>query len=379
MTDINVKGHQKHLQWRMNVLSLREIYGWSANKITTELWTSYKPNNISRSGLLSFVKRTIKRGTVQDRPRSGRPKSKRTLLNIAKARKRHLNVQNPGQRATAEKLNMSRPPVQYILKHDLKLKPYHKTRASRITKEHAESRLNSAKQLLKKYGRSRRSQFYQWDKMVITDFCGKIGARQKHNSKIFVFYALDNKSIPSELFYAYEENFEKGFMLWSGLTSRGLIPESPLFIDEFLNGYEWKKGEKKTINATRYIDLLEQVVPAMEQLFPDNDYIFQDDTSRIHRTPPVLKFVEENMPQRIDINDQAVKMDDVWPIENLWSIIRNDLSKYEFNSLHDVKQRIIDIWKNFCEEKCVKMIDSISKRLKAVVRKQGQRITKRDY
>ncbi len=42
-------------------------------------------------------------------------------------------------------------------------------------------------------------------------------------------------------------------------------------------------------------------------------------------------------------------------------------------------KKIIDIWKNFSEEQCVKMIDSIPKGLRAIVRKQGQRITKRDY
>ncbi len=72
-------------------------------------------------------------------------------------------------------------------------------------------------------------------------------------------------------------------------------------------------------------------------------------------------------------------MDDVWSIENLWSIIRQDLCKYEFNSLHDVKEKIIDIWENFSEENCVKMIDSIPKRLETIIRKQGQRITKHDY
>ncbi len=39
--------------------------------------------------------------------------------------------------------------------------------------------------------------------------------------------------------------------------------------------------------------------------------IFQDDTSRIHRTLAVRTFVEENILERIDIDDQAVKMDDV--------------------------------------------------------------------
>ena len=48
----------------------------------------------------------------------------------------------------------------------------------------------------------------------------------------------------------------------------------------------------------------------MEQLFPDKDYIFQDDTSRIHRTTAVIKFVEEHVPDRIEVSDQAVKMND---------------------------------------------------------------------
>ncbi|CAF1210893.1 unnamed protein product [Rotaria sp. Silwood1] len=176
----------------------------------------------------------------------------------------------------------------------------------------------------------------------------------------------ENKhSIPNELSTAPEEKFAKGFMLWGGISSKGLIPEVPLFIDEFLEQYEWKQGNKKIINAGQYTDLLEEVsVPAMQQLFPDNDYIFEDDTSRIHHTAAVKKFVEENIPDRIDFDDQAVKMDDVWPIENFWSIIRQELDEYVFNSFQDVKQKIVDIWQNFSQAKCEKMMNSIPKRLK---------------
>ncbi len=42
MQDINVKGHKKHLEWRMNVLSSRKTQGWSANKITSQLWNCCK-------------------------------------------------------------------------------------------------------------------------------------------------------------------------------------------------------------------------------------------------------------------------------------------------------------------------------------------------
>ncbi|CAF1513443.1 unnamed protein product [Rotaria sordida] len=82
--------------------------------------------------------------------------------------------------------------------------------------------------------------------------------------------------------------------------------------------YEWEKGAKKTTNGTQCIDLLEEVaVRAMKKLFPDNDHIFQDNASPIHRTSAVTKLVKENIRERIDIDDRTVKMDDVWQIENL--------------------------------------------------------------
>lgn len=113
------------------------------------------------------------------------------------------------------------------------------------------------------------------------------------------------------------------FMLWGGLTSKGFIPATPLFLDEFLDQYQWKKTEKKTMNGNRYINLLKNItIPAMEELFPNEEYIFQDDTSRMHRTSSGIQFVEENIPERVDVDNQAVKMDNVWSIENMWSIIQ---------------------------------------------------------
>ncbi|CAF3966514.1 unnamed protein product [Rotaria sp. Silwood1] len=112
MYGINVKGHRKHLEWRVDVLSLRRSQGWSTNRITAELWNFYPPTDITKKGLLSFVKRTIKRGIIQDVARIGRPRTARTMLNIEETRERHQNKQNPGQRATAKKLRIGKTSVQ---------------------------------------------------------------------------------------------------------------------------------------------------------------------------------------------------------------------------------------------------------------------------
>ncbi|CAF2488220.1 unnamed protein product [Rotaria sp. Silwood2] len=65
------------------------------------------------------------------------------------------------------------------------------------------------------------------------------------------------------------------------------------------------------MNTARYIPFMERVdVLVMKTLVSDNNYAFQDDISRIHRIPAATKYVIETIPECIDIDDQAVKIDD---------------------------------------------------------------------
>jgi hypothetical protein len=85
------------------------------------------------------------------------------------------------------------------------------------------------------------------------------------------------------------------------------------------------------------------------------------------------------MPSRIMPEDQASKLDDVWPIENIWSIIEMELMKKDYQDLNQVKNEIKKIWKNFDINLCAKMMSSIPRRLEAVIKNQGRRILKGDY
>ena len=60
-------------------------------------------------------------------------------------------------------------------------------------------------------------------------------------------------------------------------------------------------------------------------------------------------------------------MDDVWLIEDSCSIIREELDKYQLSSSDHVKQKNIDARHNFSEEKYMKVIRNIQKRVKAIV------------
>ncbi|CAF5008439.1 unnamed protein product, partial [Rotaria sp. Silwood1] len=120
------------------------------------------------------------------------------------------------------------------------------------------------------------------------------------------------------------------------------------------------------MTSQKYIDLLqEKIMPSIEQLYPNDDYIYQDDCDSIHRSKIVLDFIKHHIPNRIMTEDQASKLDDVWPIENIWSIIRMNLKKKDYQDLFQVKAEIVKIWKNFDINLCAKMMSSIPKRLQA--------------
>ena len=90
-----------------------------------------------------------------------------------------------------------------------------------------------------------------------------------------------------------------------------------------------------------YADLVrEKAAPAILNLYPGGDGIYQDDGSRIHRCPEALAAVEECFSQRINQDLQAPKMVDFWPIENIWAILKQKIAKISICNLAQLKREI---------------------------------------
>ena len=84
---------------------------------------------------------------------------------------------------------------------------------------------------------------------------------------------------------------------------------------------------------------------------------------------------------RHSVGDEASKQSDIWPIENVWAIVKAKIDKTETTSLAHLKRKIVSVWREIDADKdlCRRMMASIPARLAAVVRKQGSKITKEDY
>ena len=76
----------------------------------------------------------------------------------------------------------------------------------------------------------------------------------------------------------------------------------------------------------------------MREVYPIGDALWQDDPARIHRSQVALSAVSLNFSQRVPHIQQAAKMSDVWPIENVWAILKQDLGKVEVNDVQKFKK-----------------------------------------
>ncbi len=123
--------------------------------------------------------------------------------------------------------------------------------------------------------------------------------------------------------------------------------------------------------ADQYIDVIKRkVIKDMKDFFPNGDGIFQQDSAPCHKAKKVTKLLKE---KRIQLLDWPGNSPDLNPIENLWSIIKMELRKRDCATQTKLTQAIIDIWFRdpTIEEKCLKLIDSMPKRVKQVIFNKG--------
>ena len=96
--------------------------------------------------------------------------------------------------------------------------------------------------------------------------------------------------------------------------------------------------------------------------------VFMHDGSPCHRAKLVKNFLQEN----VDILDWPGNTSDLNPIENLWHVMKNEVADQHPTSMESLKTTIKIVWtKKMESEYCCNLIDSIPRRMAAVVKYRG--------
>lgn len=147
-------------------------------------------------------------------------------------------------------------------------------------------------------------------------------------------------------------------MIWGCITSHGVGYACK--IEGNLDGHLYKSILRDELMQTiKYYKLDKSKV------------IFQHDNDSKHKSKIVSLWLEK---QPFMVLDWPSQSPDLNPIEHLWAHLKKQLNKYESppKGMLELWERIEKEWEKITKEKCIELIESMPKRIKAVIRAKGR-------
>ena len=104
--------------------------------------------------------------------------------------------------------------------------------------------------------------------------------------------------------------------------------------------------------------------------------VLQSGRMTLYRCRAALEAVEDQFSRRLDHRQQCPKFSDVWPIENVWGIIKDRVDKKKCENLASLKREITKAWREMNADKnlLARLIGAIPKRCRAVISVNGDQI-----
>ena len=204
------------------------------------------------------------------------------------------------------------------------------------------------------------------ERMIFTDekdFTIEV-ARNRQND---VVCGHKKKEIPVGRLYHETSRFSKKVMVSAGVSMRRKTWIH--FIDT----------SKTKVNSECYIKLLDDnLLPDCRTLYPDNDFIFQQDGALSHTSRITQEHLDANTPEFIGKDDWPPQSSDLNPMDyHVWDSLSE--KEYEGRSTKftesELKQKIQQCWERISQGEIRKAIASWKKRVRVVCRENGGQLT----
>ena len=226
-------------------------------------------------------------GQAVDRPRSNRPFTKRTDKAIKIIREKIRRNPNRSTRKMAKETDMSEFTVREIVKNNLKLTVYRKTRLHLISDATRLKRLRRSLVLLKLLRDGMAGPVCSTDEKIFS-------VQPVHNSQTDSVLGKDRSSIPLARRAVFRRQKPVSVMVWAGVLDDGM--KLPLFFIDM----------GVMISSHKYKSVLEEdIVPWLQNHYGDRPYVFMQDGAPAHTARLVQKFCSEAFP--------SLRSKEIWP------------------------------------------------------------------
>ena len=123
------------------------------------------------------------------------------------------------------------------------------------------------------------------------------------------------------------------------------------------------------MDAKQYCKILKSaMLPSADELFPEGEFIFQQDNDPKHTSGAAYEFLDS---RGIDYLDWPACSPDLNPIENLWAILKRRMSHRKCRNEDELWECVQEAWYDIPVEEVRSLIDSMQRRCRAVIEKKG--------
>lgn len=158
-------------------------------------------------------------------------------------------------------------------------------------------------------------------------------------------------------------------------SKRQVVKQSPKFIPKVMvwgsisaRGKSVLKICDSNVNSDTYINIIDEcLAPTMDVLYPDG-FLFQQDNAPAHKAKKTSKFFEDN---GIQVLDWPANSPDLNPIENLWALMKHELSCKIIKSKSELIGNLYQIWNEIPQETVTSLINSMPNRIKECLDAEG--------
>ena len=125
---------------------------------------------------------------------------------------------------------------------------------------------------------------------------------------------------------------------------------------------------KTTVNTEVYIDLLDAyLLPSVDKLFADDDFVFQHDLAPAHRSYKTAKYLKE---KKIDALEWPCNSPDLNIIEFVWQKMKTRVQQVHLKTL-ELKAVLREVWASITQNELEEMVESMPRRIHEVIAKKG--------
>lgn len=304
---------------------------------------------IPKSTVIDICKWFSETGSLENKPRSGRPpkikpRDYRKLERIVKTNRR-CSLSD-----ITAKFNEERPePVsRRTIQHNLHKNNYRRS----VAKKKLVIKENNRKKRLSWCRGKRQWSVENWKRVIFSDESKiMIG----HDERVRIWRKKDEGWRPD---LVEKRNLQAKYevMIWGCICWEGVGTMTPV---------------EGNINAAKYQDILEENLwPVLARHFPQKGYFFQDDNAPVHRARSTQEYVARN---RNNCLRWPAQSPDLNIIENVWLFIKRKLQSRcgAIKSKENLIEEIRRIWTQITPAYIKSLYGSIPNRIHHVIRLKG--------